>query len=235
MSPFLLSFFPSFLPIHPSHPSIHPSIHPSAAPKIKILGLPTPDPRPPDPGLTRPPTRDNPKTARESLLIEPRQQEITRARERESIDGELRIYTFTRWWLTGRPLSCPPSRCRTPNARGKPNLIYHTPTPCSLLHLPDKKGPHKYCKGRQPPPKGQRASACSPAAARTSILTIAALLTGPVAWHWRLWQVDHPQSMSLRVFLAFSPSADGQITPISKCGSSTPSLGPRPRSRAIVR
>lgn len=85
------------------------------------------------------------------------------------------------------------------------------------------------------PPKGQRASACSPAAARTSILTIAALLTGPVAWHWRLWQVDHPQSMSLRVFLAFSPSADGQITPISKCGSSTPSLGPRPRSRAIVR
>ena len=76
---------------------------------------------------------------------------------RKLIDGELRVHA--RWWLT-RQLSRSPSRGRTPNARGKPNLIYYhiIYTHRRLNHLPDKKGPHRYRQGRHTPSASASAS-----------------------------------------------------------------------------
>ena len=81
-------------------------------------------------------------------------------------------------------------------------------------HLLDQKGPHKYCKGRHPPRPPASGSALQHASS-SSILTATALLTGPAARYWRLWQVDHPQSMYLRIHLpifprlCLEPCADG--------------------------
>jgi len=85
------------------------------------------------------PGRPTPATDRE------RDNQITR----KSIDGELRVHTL---WLT-RQLSRSPSRCRTPNARGKPNL-YHMHPP-SLTPPPRQERSSPIPSRYQPQPQPQ--------------------------------------------------------------------------------
>jgi hypothetical protein len=139
-----------------------------------------PDLRPPGP-----PSRQNQKRERDN---QDNQKTI-------AIDGELRVRTLT-WCSLTRPLSRSPSRCRTPNARGKPNRISHTST-VAYITSQTKKVLTNTAKVGTP----ISLSEVSFNIPHRSSLPPALLLIGPVAWHWGLWQVNHPQSMYLGLFL----------------------------------